>query len=112
MGYQSPYMRFGNTRYEKDIAKLRRYDYNIRYENYKNAKETLDGVLAETGLPQSYIENVWRYAEDCEHKLVHTKDDDATLVKRYAKHSLGDEEYYWLKSQLAKKGEEWEELPW
>ena len=38
MGYKSPYMRFGNTRYEKDIAKLRQYDSHIREENYKNAE--------------------------------------------------------------------------
>ena len=112
MGYKSPYMRFGNTRYEKDIAKLRQHDSHIREENYKNAEETLAAVLAETGLPQSYIENVWRYAEDCERKLGPFWDDDAVLVQKYAKHVLGPDEYYWLKSQLAKKGEEWEELPW
>ena len=58
MGYRSPYMRFGNTRYEKNIAKLRRYDLNIREEAYKDAVKTLNEVITEPDSSQNYIDNV------------------------------------------------------
>ncbi|MFA6690243.1 MAG: hypothetical protein WCS18_12295 [Sphaerochaetaceae bacterium] len=112
MGYKSPYMRFGNTRYEKDIAKLRRYDYNLRYEAYEDAEKTLDEVLTMPDASQNYIDNVARHATDCALKLGPFWDDDAELVARHGKAMLGQEEYNWLKSEIAKKGEDVEGLSW
>lgn len=112
MGYQSPYMRFGQTRYEKDIAKLRRHDSNLRMEAYENAEKTLEEVLAMPDASQNYIDNVARYAAECSQKLGPSWDDDAMLVARHGKTVLGQDEYDWLKDELAKKGEDVEDLPW
>ena len=112
MGYQSPYMRFGQTRYEKDIAKLRRHDSNLRMEAYEDAQKALEEVLAMPDASQNYIDNVARHAADCSQKLGPFWDDDATLVARHGKTVLGQDEYDWLKDELAKKGEDVEDLSW
>lgn len=114
MGYRSPYMRFGNTRYEKNIAKLRRYDLNIREEAYKDAVKTLNEVITEPDSSQNYIDNVAKYADACKRALARgpVLDDDAELVARYALEVLGQDEYDWMKGELAQKGEEVKEYPW
>ena len=112
MGYQSPYMRFGNTRYEKDIAKLRWHDSNLRLKAYEDAEKALTEVLAMPDASQNYIDNVARYAVDCSQKLGLFWDDDAMLVARHGKTVLGQDEYNWLKDELAKKGEDVEDLSW
>ena len=112
MGYQSPYMRFGQTRYEKDIAKLRWHDSNLRMEAYENAEKALKEVLAMPDASQNYIDNVARHAADCSQKLGPFWDDDATLVARHGKTVLGQDEYDWLKDELAKKGEDVEDQSW
>lgn len=109
MGYKSPYMRFGNTRYEKDIAKLREYDYKLRWEAYDDAERTLEEVLAMPDASQNYISNVARHAVDCSHRLGPFWDGDSMLVARHALTVLGQEEYDWLKGELAKKGEDVED---
>ena len=109
MGYQSPYMRFGNTRYEKDIARLRWYDYNLREDAYKDAERALEEVLAMPDASQNYIGNVARHAADCSRRLGLFWDDDAVLVARHGEAVLGHEEYDWLKGELAKKGEDVED---
>lgn len=113
MGYRSPYMRFGNTRYEKDITKLRRHDLKVREEERKIAVETLNEVIAEHGVPWTYVDNVWKYADGCAERLALglVAADDADLVSRYAIEVLGQDEYDWMKAELAKKGEDVEN-PW
>ena len=109
MGYKSPYMRFGDTRYEKNIVKLRWRDLKYREEAYKDAVETLNEAIAESGVPWTYVENVWKYADACKQALDRGfvgGDDDAMLVLRYGFEMLGQDEYDWMKNELAKKGEE------
>ena len=112
MGYQSPYMRFGRTRYEKDIAKLRRHDSNLRMEAYEDAEKALAEVLTMPDASQNYIDSVARHAADSSQKLGPFWDDDAMLVARHGKTVLGQDEYDWLKDELAKKGEDVEDLSW
>ena len=107
MGYKSPYMRFGNTRYEKNIVKLRWYDLKHREEAYKYAVETLNEAIAESGVPWTYVENVWKYADGCKQALdrgLVGDDDDAMLVFRYGKEALDSDEYDWMKGEFAKQG--------
>ena len=114
MGYQSPYMRFGHTRYEKDIAKLRRYDLGYREETYKHAVEILKEVLAMPDASLHYIGNVSQYVTDCmdEFERGSTSDsDDAMLVRQFGVEALGQDEYDWMKDELAKKGEKADD-PW
>ena len=109
MGYKSPYMRFGHTRYEKNIVKLRWRDLKYREEAYKDAVETLNEVIAEPDSSLHYIDNVARYVEGCEQAFKRgliSGDDDAMLIFRYGKETLGQDEYDWMKNELAKKGEE------
>ena len=112
MGYRSPYTRFGNTRYESDIARLRWHDSNLRSKAYEDAVRTLAEVLAMPDASQTYIDNVARHVADCSHRLGAVMDDDAVLVARHGEAVLGHEEYDWLKSELAKKGEDVEALSW
>ena len=114
MGYQSPYMRFGHTRYEKDIAKLRRYDLRYREETYKHAVEILKEALSMPDASPHYIGNVSQYATDCmdEFERGLTSDsDDAMLVSQFGVEALGQDEYDWMKDELAKKGEKVDD-PW
>lgn len=112
MGYQSPYMRFGRTRYEKNIAKLRWHDSNIRSKTYEDAVKTLAEVLAMPDASQNYISHVTQYVTDCSHNLGPIKADDAELVARHGTEVLGPKEYDWMKDELAKKGEDVEDLSW
>ena len=112
MGYRSPYMRFGHTRYESDIARLRWHDSNLRSKAYEDAVRTLAEVLAMPDASQTYISHVSQHATDCSHRLGAVMDDDAVLVARHGEAVLGHEEYDWLKSELAKKGEDVEDLTW
>ena len=114
MGYQSPYMRFGHTRYEKNIAKLRRYDLNIREEAYKDAMRIVDEVDQMHDASLHYIGNVLHYASCCEQAFKRgliSDDDDATLVIRYGEVALDREEYDWMKGEFAKQGID-VESPW
>ena len=112
MGYQSPYTRFGRTRYEKDIAKLRWHDSNIRSKTYEDAVKALAEVLAMTDASQNYISRVSQYVASCSHELGPLAADDAELVARHGLEVLGPQEYDWMKDELAKKGEDVEDLAW
>ena len=109
MGYKSPYMRFGDTRYEKNIAKLRRYDLKYREEAHKDAMLRVDEVDHMHDASLNYIANVIHYAADCEQAFKRgfiSDDDDAMLVFRYGEIALDRDEYDWMKGELAQKGEE------
>ena len=114
MGYRSPYMRFGNTRYEKNIARLRRYDFHLREKTYKEALNTLDEVYELPDPSDTYIDNVVQYVNHCgdQLRLGPVTDDDAMLVARHGLDVLGRDEYDWMKLELAKKGEKVEEMTW
>ena len=112
MGYKSPFIRFGDTRYEKNIVKLRRYDLKRREEAYKDAVETFNDLDTEPHVSWTLLWNVFDYVAACERALKRgSVDDDAMLVFQYGKRALGREEYDWMKRELAKKGEDVED-PW
>ena len=114
MGYQSPYMRFGHTRYEKNIAKLRRYDFNLRVDTYTDALIALNEVYELPDPSDTYIDHVTQHVNHCgeQLRLGPVADDDATLVARHGFDVLGRDEYDWMKRELAKKGEKVEETAW
>ena len=114
MGYRSPYMRFGNTRYEKNIARLRRYDLHLREKTYKEALNTLDEVYELPDPSDTYIDHVVQYVNHCgdQLRLGPVTDDDAMLVARHGLDVLGRDEYDWMKLELAQKGEKVEEMTW
>ena len=107
MGNKSPYTRFGDTQYEKNIAKLRWYDLKYREEAYKDAMRRVDEVNHMHDASPHYICNVIDYAAACERAFKRglvSDDDDAMLVFRYGERALDREEYDWMKGELAKQG--------
>ena len=115
MGYKSPFIRFGHTRYEKDIIKLRRRDLDSRGEAYEAAEKKLDELDAEPHVSWTLLWNVCQCASNLkqafERGSISDEYDDAMLVRRYGVETLGQDEYDWMKDELAKKGEEADD-PW
>ena len=101
------------TTLQKSVAAAKKDSKLANNWKTKAAEELTDAeVLAMPDASQTYISHVSQHATDCSHRLGAVIDDDAVLVARHGEAVLGHEEYDWLKSELAKRGEDVEDLTW